>query len=244
MQNQIPGETAPESAEQLEQARQLRNQRVALVAGVLIAFGAVIAGVTWYSTGGSGTDTSTYSGVSIAEGDASIKIGPSDAPVKVVLFEDFGCAYCGALEQSTTDFLKENAAKGKVQVEYRPISTATGSTYSVRALNAWAAVLKNATPAAALKLHDLLFSNQPVSPTATTPSDADISQLIKRAGGDNAAVRAALEAHDSTYFAMAAKAAVAAGAHTTPTVILDGRRLEGNIDQIVSAIEDRVAAGS
>lgn len=223
-------------------ARKQRNQRVALVAGILVVLGAIVAAGTWYGSGRGDDDSADFSGIALAQTDSSIKVGPSSAPVSVVIYEDFLCPYCRQLEQSTRDFLRESAAKGKVQVEYRPVNILTQATYSERAMNAFAAVLKNSTPAAAIKLHDLLFENQPYEQSADETTDADILDLVEEAGGDSAAVRDAIQTKDSAFFDAAAKQASAIGLTGTPTVLVNGKKLEGmDISQLVAAIEDAVS---
>jgi protein-disulfide isomerase len=231
--------TEKAAAIRAQQTRKERNKRVALIAGILVVLGAIIAAGAWYS-GDSGT-TGDNSSVEVSVGDGSIVLGQQSAPVKVVVYEDFLCPFCRELEDSTRDFLRENAAKGKVQVEYRPINLLTDSTYSARAMNAWAAVLKNASPNVALKLHDLLYENQPYEASADQTTDADIAALVKKAGGDNAAVEKALKTQDAAFFAAASQAMADKGITGTPTVYIDGRELTGlGIPDLVDAIEKAV----
>lgn len=244
-QNRDLNRTEKAAAIKAAQARKQRNGRIAIVAGIVVVLGAIVAAGTWATSGSGGADKADYSGIASAASDSSITLGPADAPVKVVIYEDFLCPYCRQLESSTRDFLRENAAKGKVQVEYRPVNILTQSTYSARAMNIWAAVLKHAGPTAALKLHNLLYEKQPYEQGADGTTDADIMKLVEKAGGDNADVRAAVTSQDAAFFAASAKAATAIGLTGTPTVVVNGQKLENmSIDQMVSTIEDRVAAGS
>ncbi|MCZ4498066.1 MAG: oxidoreductase [Marmoricola sp.] len=243
-QNPEPNRTERAASVQAEAARKQRNQRVALVVGIVVVLGAIVAGGAWY-TSGSGTTadtTSSGSNVALAAGDGSILVGDSTAPVKVVIYEDFLCPYCRQLEMETREFLRQNAAKGKVQVEYRPINILTQSTYSARAMNAWAAVLKNASPHAAWTLHDLLYDNQPYEASADDTTDADILALVAKAGGDNAAVEAAMKTQDAAFFKAATQVIADKGIRGTPTVFLNGTALENqSVDQIAATIEKAVA---
>ena len=143
------------------QARKERNRRVGVIAGIVVLLCAVVAGGTWYACGTGAKATSGSHKVPVTAGATSLGVGDASAPVKVVIYEDFQCPYCRELESSTKDFLRENAAKGKVYVEYQPINLLSQLPYSEKALNAWAAVLKHASPQAALKLHDLFYEHQP-----------------------------------------------------------------------------------
>lgn len=235
------GRTQRAAAVREQQARKERNRRIGLVVGIVVILGAIVAAGTWLS-GGDSTKTPTAA-VSVTAGDASLLVGESDAPVKVVIYEDFLCPYCRELEGATRDFLRENAAAGKVQVEYRPINLLTSYSYSARSLNAWAAVLKHGTPQQALELHDLLYENQPYESASDNTSDADIAGLVDEAGAKSAAVTAALKTQDTAFFAAAQQGMTEAKIQGTPTVFIDGKLQTATGPDLVSAIEDAVAAG-
>ncbi|HEX2858071.1 MAG TPA: thioredoxin domain-containing protein [Propionibacteriaceae bacterium] len=228
------------------QVRKERNRRVALVVGIVVLLGAVIAAGAWYGGGGGSNSTTTASGAkSVSAGTTYLGVGDPKAPVKVVVYEDFLCPYCRELEVSTRDFLHENADKGRVYVEYHPINLLRQYAYSAKALNAWVAVLKNASPAAALSLHNLLFDKQPYEQSADQVSDSQIADWVKQAGGDNANVRNAMKSKDTAFFdAMQAemnKEKIAG----TPTVFINGKELPvAEVTQMVSQIESAVEQGN
>lgn len=227
--------TEKAAAIRADQVNKERNRTVALIVGVLVVLSAVVAAGTWY--GGSSSSTADNSSVEVAAGSGSVIVGDAAAPVKVVIYEDFLCPFCRQLEDSTRDFLRENAAKGKVQVEYRPINLLTNYGYSARALNAWAAVLKNASPQAALELHDLLFEEQPYEQSSEQTTDDDLAALVEEAGADTDAVSAAMKKQDKVFFAAASQTMRTAGITGTPTVVVDGQVLSG---MSVAALLDRI----
>jgi protein-disulfide isomerase len=228
-----------------EQARKERNRRVALIAGIIVLLGAIVAGGAWYGSGGNDKPSSASGLPTLSAGEVSLKMGKSDAPVKVVIYEDFQCPICRELESATRTFLRENAAKGKVYVEFQPIHLLSTLPYSGKALNAWAAVLHSASPEAALKLHDLLYDNQPYEQDSASITDEQIAGWVKEAGGDNATVREALKTRDDTFFTVVDNLMRSEGIQGTPTVYVNGQQLPlGSVPDTVSKIEAAVDQGS
>jgi protein-disulfide isomerase len=227
------------------QVRKERNRRLAVIIGIVVLLSAIVAGGAWLGAGGNDKPSTTGDTPPVTAAAASLQMGDADAPVKVVIYEDFLCPFCRELESSTRDFLQENAAKGKVYIEYQPINLLSDFAYSAKAMNAWAAVLKHASPEAALKLHDLFYDNQPYEQSSDQVSDSDIADWVKDAGGDNADVRAAMKSQDSGFFAAAQRAMTSANVTSTPTVVLNGQKLPAqSVAEMVSQIEAAVEKGS
>jgi protein-disulfide isomerase len=225
-----------------DQARKERNRKVGLVAGIVVLLCAVIAAGTRYGSSSASRTTSGTQGAPVAASSTSLTVGDASAPVKVVIYEDFQCPYCRELESSTRDFLRENAAKGKVSIEYQPINLLAQLPYSEKALNAWAAVLKHGTPEAALELHDLLYEHQPYEQDSAQVTDSQIAGWVKDAGGDNAEVRAAMATKDDDFFASVQQLMDDTGLRGTPTVFINGKELPAAsvpalVDQIESAVD-------
>lgn len=241
-QNREAGRTQRAAAIRAEQARKERNRRVAMVVGIVVALGAIVAGGAWFASDGS-RDPVADTTAEVSAGDGSIKVGPDAAPVKVVVYEDFQCPYCRQLEDQTRDFLRENAEAGKVQVEYRPVNLLAQFPYSERGMNAFAAVLTHGTPQQALKLHDLLYEHQPYESASASMSEDDIEELVKEAGADSDAVLDALGTKDQAFFDAAAAAMNAQKIQGTPTVFVDGKEIPATgIPAMVAAIEEAVTS--
>jgi protein-disulfide isomerase len=244
-QNRDQGRAQRAAAIRAEQARKERNRRVALIVGIVVLLGAIVAGGAWLGSGGKDKPATDAKLPPLAAGTASLQMGDSSAPVKVVIYEDFLCPFCRELENSTRTFLRENADKGKVYVEYQPIHLLRDFAYSAKALNAWAAVLKHASPAVALKLHDVLFDNQPYEQASDQISDSQIADWVKQAGGDNADVREAMKSQDTDFFTAAQKAMTDAKVVSTPTVVVNGQQLPPtSVTDMVSEIEAAVQQAS
>jgi protein-disulfide isomerase len=238
-QNREVGRAERAAAIRAEQARKERNRRVALIAGIVVILGAIVAAGTWYSGGGT-ADTPTTA-VAAAAGDGSVIVGKASAPVKVVVYEDFQCPYCRELEDQTRNFLRENAAAGKVQVEYHPIDLLQ-AVYGERGMNAFAAVLAHSTPSAALKLHDLLYENQPYEQSSGSVTDAQIAGWVEEAGGDRAAALEAMKTPDQVYLGVLRNLVASQGIQSTPTVMVNDKQLSASsmtdmAKQIEAAVE-------
>jgi protein-disulfide isomerase len=240
-QSREQGRTERAAAIRAAQARNERNRRVGLIAGIVVLLVAIVGAGAWLGSGGKDKKDDTTAS-SLVAAEASLQMGDDDAPVKIVIYEDFLCPFCRELETSTRDFLEENADKGKVYVEYRPINLLRTFPYSARALNAWAAVLKHGSPEAALRLHGLLFDNQPYEQSSEQTTDSQIAEWVKEAGGDNADVRKAMKTEDTAFFDAAQAAMTSDDVTGTPTVFINGQELEPTavvtmVTQIKAAVE-------
>lgn len=242
-QNREQSRTERAAAVRAEAARKDRNRKVGLAVMIVVILGAVVAAGVWASNGSGTTAPTTH--VAVAAGDGTVVVGKASAPVKVTIYEDFLCPYCRELEESTRDYLRQNAADGKVQVTYHPINLLTSTTYSARALNAWAAVLKHGTPQQALTLHDLFYDNQPYESDADSTTNADIAKLVARSGATDNAVTSALSVTDTAFLTAANQAMASANVTGTPTIYLNGKQLPAAaVSDLVSQIEKAVDAAS
>lgn len=235
--------TAVAAAMRAEQAKREARRRILTIGGVALVMILIVGGAVLFSVVKNNKDNSKIgaAATATAAGTYGVVMGSDSATHKVIIYEDFLCPFCRELEESTRDFLRENAAKGKVQVEYRPIDLLTQTTYSARAMNAWAQVLANASPADALKLHDLFYENQPYEQNADQTTDSDIAALVQKAVGNNSKVMASLKTTDNAFFASASQVMADKGIDSTPTVFIDGHELTGmSVQQIVDAIEKAV----
>jgi protein-disulfide isomerase len=211
-----PEPTAPTSPEDEEPPRSRRLLFILVALGVVSA---VIAGVVIFSSSGSTAPPEDPEAELRSSGE-SLTVGKSDAPTKVVVYEDFGGRHSRDLETASRDFLRVEAAQGKVLVEYRPFSLTDG--YSRRALEAWAAVLEGGTPKQALAFHDELFDRQPASGSAA-PSPSDLESVAVHAGVDKALASDVGERSDPDFVEAARQSARAADVQTAPTVLVDGK---------------------
>lgn len=225
------------AAIQQAQVRNERNRRILITVAVMVLLaGIVVAGVLLSGSNSSTPDTKGAPGVSV-DGQALVLGKDDPEATKIVIYEDFLCPYCREFETATRDLLHARAARGEVVVEYRPFQLLPDH-YSVRSLTAWAAVLKDGTPEQALSFHDLLFDNQPYESAKDKPGITELVSLAKEAGVDDPEVLDSLGKENPAFVAAAGQDARDAGVQSTPTVLVDGKELQGDsITQMVRTLE-------
>jgi protein-disulfide isomerase len=214
------------AALQAQAARAERNRRIAIIGAVVAVLAVIVAAGFWYTSGSDGSGPAKATTAETSAGDHALVVGSNaGASYHVVVYEDFLCPYCREFELATRDFLHADAEKGLVQVEYRPFHLLPDD-YSVRALNAFAAVLAE-SPKKALEFHDLLYDKQPYETATDKPDAARLADLAGSVGADKSAVEKAVEANDPAWKDAADQAATAAGVDSTPTVFVNGKPLAG-----------------
>jgi protein-disulfide isomerase len=197
-----------------------RNTVLLLVIGGLAAISAVIAGLVIFSSSEAPAEK-PEAAAPVSAVDQSVVVGRSSAPTKVAVYEDFASPESREFEIASRDFLRIEAARGRVQVAYRPY-VASGTAFSSEAMQAWGGVLGAGTPKQALAFHDVLFDRQ------TSSGDVSPDQLLawaKDKGIADADVLDAMGKTDETLIAEANRAAREAGAQRPPLVLLDGAPL-------------------
>jgi len=202
-----------------ERERAEKRRRTLTVAGIVLGLLLIVA----VGFGVNRLRDTTDDVSSKADAAYSVSIGPEDAPREVVIYEDFLCPACGALEAETHEPLEAMADAGDVRVTYRPfILLSQLGDYSERTTAAFGVVLDEAGPEVAKEFHDLLYANQP-SESGPFPDDEALVDLAVEAGADEAAVGDAIRDLDGADFAAGAtEVAEEAGVQQTPTILVDG----------------------
>ncbi|WP_374456312.1 DsbA family protein [Nocardioides sp.] len=217
-------ERARAQAEERRKAAKRKEQmtRFGLIAAVLAL---VVGGYFLVTSLGSDKPDTAPEG---ATGNYGMVVGDADAPKSIVVYEDFLCPFCGQLEQTVRDQLDAAVEAGDVKVEYRPLPFLERiDDYSPESANAFAVVLNESGPEVAKKFHDLLFDNQP-SEEGPFPSTDEIIDLAVEAGATETDVRPGIEDMAFEGWVDAAgEAASKAGINATPTVLVDGEKVEG-----------------
>ena len=171
-------------------------------------------------------------------------VGDADAPKSIVVYEDFLCPFCGQLEQTVGDQLDAAVEAGEVNVEYRPLAVpradqrllAGGRQRVRRGARRVGSRGRQGLPRPALR--------QPAVREGPFPEQAtELVDLAVEAGATEADVRPGIE--DMTFEGWvnaAGDAASKAGVNSTPTVFVDGEKVEGQT--MAEIAEAMVGTGS
>jgi protein-disulfide isomerase len=164
----------------------------------------------------------------------------------VAIYEDFLCPFCGQFESASRTALEKQVAAGRLQLRYHVLTfldRSTSTDYSSRSANALAVVLDESGPEVAKRFHDLLFENQPQEGSAGL-SDGQLVDYAVQAGATKADVRKGIEERTfEQWVKNVGDKASKDGINQTPTVFVDGKRIEGTVDELVSQVEKAAAAG-
>ena len=228
------------------QERQERRRRTLVVTAVGVLVLAIVLVIGYAVQSSRDTTGQAATAPAGAVGGYAVPAGPATAPVKIAVYEDFMCPFCGQFEAASRTVLEKQVEAGKVQIQYHVVNFLDRSSttkYSTRAANALAVVLDTSGPVVAKKFHDLLFEHQPAEGSAGL-SDAQLVGFAVQAGATKSAVQPGIT--NGTYEQWVQNVndqASKAGVNQTPTVQIDGRTLEPKtIAGLVAAVEKAVGA--
>jgi protein-disulfide isomerase len=236
-------------AAEIRKAQERRERRrqtlvVTVVGVVVLAVIVLIVTLTSSSKDTSGASASAPKG---AVAGYAIPSGPATAPVKVAVYEDFMCPFCGDFEAAGRSVFEKDIEAGRVQFQYHVLNfldDQSSTDYSTRAANALAVVLDTSGPSVAKKFHDLVFENQPEEGSAGL-SDDRLVELAVQAGARQSQVEAGIEdLQFEQWVDNVTDNSSKDGVNATPTVKIDGKTVESqSIDGLVATIEKAIAAG-
>jgi len=186
----------------LQQKRRQRGVRLGLQVGlgvVLLAAATVVTLVLLDSTkpAGPGPSSMPQGGITIAQGmtpvsetgssassspSASTSASAGAEPVRITMYVDYLCPFCGQFEKANSDYIEGLVESGVATVDIHPIAIlanrSQGTKYSLRAANA-AACVAQSSPDQFFAVNRALFAAQPEE---NTPGLTD-AQLKKVVGG-------------------------------------------------------------
>ncbi len=150
-------------------------------------------------------------------------------PVSVELYEDFQCPACLQFEQQSNAFLKEQVKSGAITITFRPFSFldengGSPNQYSHRSTNVALCALDAGGVTDYVKAHDLLYSNQPQEQT-NGPENKELLATMETAGitGIDECVRSG---KFIPWIDKAKEVGTDRGVNSTPTVYIDGKKVE------------------
>jgi protein-disulfide isomerase len=220
-----------------ERRARRRNRILASIGGLIIAGLAVAIVVSLVNAAGrdGATAGAAPQASSVAPGVATPKgalaLGKATAPVRLEIYVDYMCPYCGRFERANAGELERMVAGGTVRLELYPLSfldrMSNGTRYSTRAANAVATVADRA-PDKLQAFSAALFADQPAEGTAGL-SDAEIAKLATGAGVPSDVVARFTERTFEPWVVASTNAVFKTGVTGTPTVKINGVRFEGDL---------------
>jgi len=165
--------------------------------------------------------------------------GPADAPVTVVLFEDFQCPYCRQLAGNVQGLLEERGDEVRVAWYHFPMHTACNPSGLKKDMHPRACAAAKAGVCAHAQgrfwpMHDTLFLN------SAKLSDTEIAGYAADVGLDVGAFEACMaDPATQTKVEQDALAAAGWGVKGTPTFFVNGRRLSGAqpVEALVAVVD-------
>lgn len=216
-----------------ERRRKKRTHQIA-AGGALIIVGLLAAIViSLINAAGAGDSPAAQGGKApaIATPGGALALGDAAAPVKLEVYLDYMCPYCGRFEQANSGELDRMVADGTVRLELYPLSfldrASSGARYSTRAANAVATVADQ-SPGKVLALNTALFANQPEEGSRGL-SDDEIAKLARDAGVPADVVAAFDGRGFESWIATSTQAVFDTGISGTPTVKINGKVFEGDL---------------
>ncbi|MFT4259299.1 DsbA family protein [Microbacterium sp.] len=191
--------------------------------------------VWWLNAQATGPGTAPQSSV-VNEETGAITFGEGDTEVDT--FVDFMCPICNSFEQQFGEQLQQAAASDEITLNIHPVSIldrySQNTKFSTRAASAMYCVADEA-PDAALDFFNALFANQPEE-NSTGLTDEELIAIAEQVGAGDAASCIT----DGTYKNFVTSQTKSHEIQGTPTVEIDGTRLDLNAGEI-SKLEDLLA---
>jgi protein-disulfide isomerase len=229
--------------------RRAKRNRVLAAGGGLVVVGLLVAivvslinaaGGTSRVDGNAPTTLVTPAGATAA---GAIRIGNPAAPVRVEVYLDYMCPYCGRFDRTNADEIHRMIDAGTVRLELYPLSfldrMSNGTRYSTRAANAVATVADRA-PDKVLAFTKALFAQQPQEGSEGRTDD-QIANLARGAGVGQDVMDAFADRTYESWIATLTDKAFAGGITGTPTVKIDGTVFKGDL-YTVGPLTDAITA--
>jgi len=217
-------------------AKRTRHRRVLTWFGALVIVGLVAAiAITIVHAAGRHRSLPAVTGTVVAPrhllSNGAIPVGRADAPVKVEIYYDYMCSFCGAFEKANTGELDRLVSQGVARIELRPLAflddLSSGTAYSTRAANA-VAVTADQAPDSVWALHSALYAQQPAEGSKGL-TDEEIAAIATDVGVPSGVVDRFTAGTYRPWVASVTRKAFNGGVEHTPTVRIDGVEYSGDL---------------
>ncbi|GAA1745036.1 DsbA family protein [Luedemannella helvata] len=227
------------AAREAEQRRAAKRKRIMSTVGGVVIVGlvlAIVVAVVKAASGGDEKSTATTPTAAVvapagATTGGALTVGQAGAPVRVEIYLDYMCPYCGRFERANAGELNRLVADGTVRLELYPLAfldrMSQGSEYSTRAANAVATVADRA-PDKVLAVNQALYEHQPEEGT-TGLTDDQIATLARDAGVPGEVVAAFHENRFRSWIAVSTEKVLSGDVTGTPTVKINGTVFKGDL---------------
>ncbi|AUY52864.1 thioredoxin domain-containing protein [Streptomyces sp. CB01881] len=223
-----------EERERAERSARIRRRTIVGAASAAVL--ALAAGAALAVGGSSGSGDAAANGPLVTPANAGgadgtvITYGKADAPHALEIYEDFRCPYCEQLETTNGKTIQQLADAGTYKIEYHLatfLDQGLGGKGSRTALAAAGAALNEGVDKFK-QFHDVLYANQP---DERNDGFADVNRLLDLAGQvpglkTDAFVKAVQDGTYAPWANQVNKAFDKSGVTGTPTVRLDGQKLD------------------
>ena len=236
------------AAERAKQAtKEARQRRLITIVGIIAVVAVVVGiGIAVQASRNNTTNAALPATVTEAGGPIIRNPGTSNVPV-LDYWEDFQCPACRNAEAATGDTLRTLVSEKKVLVRYHMLSFLDANLHndsSSRAANAFACSADAGQQGA---YHDIVFANQPQQ-EGTGYTDEQLLQWGQQVGITGDAYTTFENCFNSgtydDYVNSVATSGAQAGVNSTPTVMLNGTKLDGNVLLDPTAFEKAVTSAS
>jgi protein-disulfide isomerase len=228
-----------------ERRARSRNRILGSAGGLVIIGLAIAIVIALVNAAGGDKKRGTAATVTpaIATAAGALALGKATAPVKLEIYLDYMCPFCGRFEHANTGEIDRMVADGTVRLELYPLSfldkMSQGTRYSTRAANAVATVADRA-PDKVQAFSNALFAKRPAEGTRGL-SDDEIADLASGAGVPAEVVARFTERTFEPWVMASTDAVFDSGVTGTPTVKINGVLFQGDL-YTVGPLTEAVAA--
>jgi protein-disulfide isomerase len=213
-------------------ARERRRKRTLWISIAVVAV-LVIGGGIGYAVYSSQKPTTFNTPANAnAAGDGIVT---GSGPVPVEIYQDYLCPFCKQLHDSAEAQINQMAAQNKITLTIHPIAILDSRSTNKYSSRAAAAAGCASDGGKFLQYNDALYANQPAEGTAG-PTNGELIATGRSIGLGDSFATCVNDNRYETWPTHTTDAASARGVSGTPTVFVNGTRVEPTLDAITAAV--------